>query len=299
VGGVIEDNARLTHFFAKLDSINPATGKHFTPPEAALSVKKYLFNYNELTDFEQAFMRRAAPFYAWTRFNIPLQLRGLVERPENYAAIGDIINATERHTPKPRDEDQLVAEWMKANTAVRVRQDEKGNPEYLLLGGWLPAADIQRVFRSVKEIGSQLGPWKVPAEMALNKDAFLGQDIESFPGEKEKFLGLPLSKRWIIQPLKQLRLLTEIDRVLAAAQEAGAFGDTKITNRHGDDIGSTAMRILFGFKLYPVNELRRRRELRRNRQKSLRELRFDRLRRGGVNQETLRELAENPELFDN
>ena len=291
VGGFIEDNARIGHFFAKLD-------KGLKVSDAAMSVKKYLFNYNDLTKFEQSVLRRVAPFYAWTRFNIPLQIRGIVERPEMYAALGDITEAVERGTPKPRDEDKLVAEWMKENSAVRVRENESGNPEYFLMGGWIPAADINRVFAPIGEMLSMLGPLKVTAEMYFNKDAFLGRDIENFPGEKEKFLGLTLSKRKMIQPLKQIRILTEIDRILAATQETGVFGDTKITGRKGEDLGVAIIRTISGAKLYPLDERRRRFELRRRRQQLVRDQRYDRLRKRGVNQEVLDRLIENPELLD-
>jgi len=305
IGGYIEDNARIAHFFGMLDKqiVDEVTGqmRFMKPAEAAMSVKKYLFNYNDLTKFEQSVMRRFAPFYAWTRFNIPLQIRGIVERPEMYAALGDIVEAVERGTPKPKDEDKLVSEWMKDNSAVRVRENEEGNPEYFLMGGWIPAADIDKIFHSFtseREILSMAGPWKVTLEMAFNKDYFLGRDIENFPGEKEKFLGLTLGKRRMIQPLKQIRFLTEIDRALAAVQETGIFGDTKITNRRGEDLGVIATRTLFGAKLYPVDKARRRRQLTQQRKDARRLKRLDRLRKNGLNEQRLQHLMDNPELLD-
>lgn len=73
-GRQIENNARLAHF---IDKVN----KGWSFDEAALSVKKYLFDYSELTPFEVNVMRRLMPFYCvsedtecltddgWKKFN--------------------------------------------------------------------------------------------------------------------------------------------------------------------------------------------------------------------------------------
>jgi len=294
VGNAVENNARIAHFMWRLDQGDTAL-------DAAMSVKRHLFDYADLTVFEKSVMRRAAPFYAWTRFNMPLQVRGIVEHPNVYAGIGDIINTLEAEAGGPSDKDKLIAGWMRDNTQVQIRTDDKGNPEYLLLGGWLPAADLQKLFQNpLKTLKDDLTPIaKLPAEMALNKDAFLGEDIENFPGERERFLGLPLSKRWMIKPLRNLRLLVEMDRLLAAAQQTGALGETQLTTRRGEGVVATIVRTLFGAKLQ-VNNIPSRR---RQRQRAIRQIRqqrrLDLMRRQGINEDVLAELAKNPELLEN
>ena len=42
-----------------------AQGKSFM--ESAANVKKYYFDYFDLTPFERKYMRRIVPFYTWTR----------------------------------------------------------------------------------------------------------------------------------------------------------------------------------------------------------------------------------------
>lgn len=56
MGNFIEDNAKLAHFVDKIQKGNSIE-------EAALSVKKYLFDYGSLTDFEKNTLRRVIPFY--------------------------------------------------------------------------------------------------------------------------------------------------------------------------------------------------------------------------------------------
>lgn len=283
-GKAIEDNARIAHFFNKLDN-------GMSPTEAALSVKKYLFDYGDMTDFEKVWMRRALPFYAWTRFNLPLQMRSVVEQPHKFQALGDIINAMERDRPKADDEDKLIAEWMKENTQVKVGTDRDGNPEYFLLGGWLPSADIGKLDKPVKLITDGLSPFiKAPIEMITNKSLFFGRDIESFPGEKERFLGTPMRKQ-TSNILRNLRVLTEADRYLAMYQKRAGL-EEPLTDRQGEDLSPTIIRSLFGTKVYSVNlpEQRRRRafEVRELVGKRNREVRRDK----PFNVDTINELIE-------
>ena len=49
--------------------------------DANLSAKAALFDYQNLTDFEKNVLRNVAPFYSWSRFNIPLQLKNIIQQP--------------------------------------------------------------------------------------------------------------------------------------------------------------------------------------------------------------------------
>jgi hypothetical protein len=70
----IEDPAKLALFYHELKS-----GKSME--DAALTVRKVLFDYSDLSDFEKNVMRQIVPFYTWTRKNLPLQLANMIERP--------------------------------------------------------------------------------------------------------------------------------------------------------------------------------------------------------------------------
>ena len=90
VGNAAENQAKLAHFISKLR-------EGLSPEDAAMSVKKYLFDYQEgLTDFEKNVMKFVAPFYSWMRFNMPLQVQSILENPGRYSALtGKPINAIE------------------------------------------------------------------------------------------------------------------------------------------------------------------------------------------------------------
>lgn len=87
VGSAVENNARLALF---LDRI----AKGDDPMKASLHVKKYLFDYSELTPFERNVMKRAIPFYTWIRKNAPLQLEGLAQNPKVAAQVGKLTGNT-------------------------------------------------------------------------------------------------------------------------------------------------------------------------------------------------------------
>lgn len=82
LGEHIEDNARLAHFISKLDETGNAA-------QAAASVRKYLFDYGDLTPFERKVMKRIHAFYTFTRKNTPLQFEELVRNP---AAVNRMSN---------------------------------------------------------------------------------------------------------------------------------------------------------------------------------------------------------------
>ena len=55
-------------------------------------LKKFLFDYMDLTAFERKVMKRVFPFYTWLRKNIPLQISMLLKSPRTYARINDTQN---------------------------------------------------------------------------------------------------------------------------------------------------------------------------------------------------------------
>ena len=77
IGSAIEDNARMAHFLSKVDELGDVA-------EATKSVKKYLFDYGDLTDFERKGLRRVNAFYTFTRKNTPLQFAELARNPAKF-----------------------------------------------------------------------------------------------------------------------------------------------------------------------------------------------------------------------
>lgn len=231
IGSWIENHARAAHFFSVLDKTGDAK-------RAAFSVKKHLFNYDELTDFEQASMRRIMPFFAWTRNNLPLQVRNIVSQPQKFSQLKDIIDFVEGEKTPPRGEDVIIHKWMKRNSPILTRVDEKGNPEYFLLGGWLPAADVGKIAEPWKILLDELSPFiKEPIEQLINFDTFLQREITEFPGQKRKFLGLNIRPSYIGW-MRNIRLLSLIDSIGASVE--GAIRTDPVTGKRKTGIFSDA-----------------------------------------------------------
>jgi hypothetical protein len=265
VGRSIENNARIAHFMWRLD-------KGDTAMQAALSTKKYLFDYSKgLTKFEQSVMRRVLLFYAWTRFNVPLQIESLVSNPRPYVRLSELVSTLrtlgEEAVPMPprgfgpeapssefakkaaeyRGADQrYLAAWIKDSVGIPYRLGPTGEPEYFLLAGWLPAGDVNSITPSgaYNRLRDLLSPFlRTPIEQLTNTDLFRAEQLEKFPGETGRFLGLEMRKR-NIQMLKNLRLLGEADRVLKLWQQTDELTEPELSN-----LGAIT-RSIFGLKSY-------------------------------------------------
>jgi hypothetical protein len=254
VGGQLEDNARIAHFLYRLD-------KGDTPLQAAMSVKKYLFDYQEgLTSFEKAVMRRIFPFYAWTRFNVPLQAAALVENPRPFVHLAQVVRSARGDEPGLAPDEfhtKILPDFIKENSGIAVRRGPDGNPEYFLLGGWIPAADLEVLARPNGVLSKALGLLspliKIPTEQAFNIDLFLRRKIEEFPGEKQVFMGVPVRRR-LVHFVRFFRLASELDRLTRGAL------DKELTVQEQTAVGRV-LRSLFGLKTSRVNlsrQLRRR-----------------------------------------
>lgn len=102
---VVEDPARWALFKDQI-----LKGK--TPEQAALHVKKYLFDYNELTDMEKALRDYGVvPFYTFLRKNLPLHVTSIAENPDRLRKAQLAYSAPGR-IQDPKGE-ALLADWQK------------------------------------------------------------------------------------------------------------------------------------------------------------------------------------------
>jgi len=221
VGEAFENNARLAHFIDKLK-------KGETIDNAALSVKKYLFDYADLTTIEQQILKRAMPFFTWTRKNIPLQLEHLVKQPAKFAGVVKTANAVSAQVERPNE--KYLGDYVKNNIGVRVGTDEKGNTHYFLMGQWLPAAQaIDFLSQPTENLMMMVSPFlMVPIEQWSGQSRYfkntLGepQEIERYPEENSSWLGFTMRKK-TISILKNIRILNELDKL----NPGQIFGDQK------------------------------------------------------------------------
>lgn len=85
-GRFLEENARLGGFLHYLK-------KGYSPYAASMWVKRYLFDYSELSNVERNAFRLLFPFYAWMRKNIPLQVSEVLKNPATISVSRDIQHA--------------------------------------------------------------------------------------------------------------------------------------------------------------------------------------------------------------
>jgi hypothetical protein len=210
IGSAIENNSRIAHYLSKLS-------EGLSPEKAAESVKKYLFDYGDLTNFEKTIMKRIVPFYTWTRKNLPLQLSNLITQPAKYVLPHKIIREIESGTERPNE--KYMSEYIKSNIPVLIRKNKEGDAEYFMLGTWLPyASAIDFLSQPLQNTLSSVSPLiKTPLELFSNKSTFfkntLGEysNIENQPLEQGQFLGQTMRKKNITL-LRNIRLLNEMDK---------------------------------------------------------------------------------------
>ena len=110
VGSAIENHARALNFLANIK-------RGFNVDDAAVRTKQFLFDYDNLSDMEKTVMKRAIPFYTWTRKNIELQGKTLMKRP---GVIGAELK-TQRLGERDKAEDRKkLPEWIADKLAIKI-----------------------------------------------------------------------------------------------------------------------------------------------------------------------------------
>ena len=191
------------------------------PQAAAMRTKKYLFDYQDLTDVEKGLLRRVVPFWTWTRKNVPLALETLVTQPGKVSALGKVQAEAEKQIEEGLDR-KYVSDFIRDGLGVPMRKGEGGKVEYFLMKGWVPTADLAKI--DPQEMFGMLHPaLKAPIEQAMNKNVFSGRPIERFPGERGKFLGAAMPQR-LSHLLRNIVAVQELDRLMFAEEfTAGKF----------------------------------------------------------------------------
>lgn len=161
VGVAVEDFARTAHFFDRLN-------KGYIPFDAAMSVKKYLFDYSALTPFEKQAMKRIFPFYSWIRKNVPLQIENIIKQPGKYLTAEKIQRGISNISPETEQEKRLKPDYFNEYGYFKTPITNKNKPIYATLG--LPSQDINT---SVADIVGMANPaaFKPFIELVANIDA--------------------------------------------------------------------------------------------------------------------------------
>lgn len=165
----IENNAKLAHFLAKLDD-------GASLQEAGDSVRKVLFDYGDLTEFEK-YVRNAPfglPFLTWTRKNIPLQAEALVKTPSKVARKLDAIQEFSTQMPplspeRSYDANVKAGERFPVNAGLQDYVNKKGETEHISqvtpLSGFDPMADLSAPIMAMQK---WIGPHRADKSVAKN-----------------------------------------------------------------------------------------------------------------------------------
>jgi hypothetical protein len=167
IGTKIEDQSRIVNFLYHVKN-----GKSMQ--EAADLTNKFLFDYSDITDFEQNGIKRwVAPFYTWFRKNLPLQATQLLKQPLKYAAVYALMRAVSA----PEDDEQKKYKPDYLKNAIHL-----GDNRYVNIN--LPMYDLQKA--TPRDLWSMANPiWKMAFELPANKNVYFGSEIGR-PGETAK-----------------------------------------------------------------------------------------------------------------
>jgi len=241
IGSTVENNARLAHYMSKI-------AEGVSPEVAARSVKKYLFDYGDLTTFEKTIMKRIAPFYTWSRKNLPVQMTEIVAQPAKFALPHKIIERLEAGVEAPNE--KYMSPYIQDNVPVRIRTNKDGNAEYFLLGSWLPYASAIEILSSpIEEMVAMITPFvKTPYEYLSNKSTFfkntLGEPapIERRHKQQGEFVN-PINPTETMSMRKKNILLLRNIRVL---NDMNKWVDKQDPTKVKDSFAVKALNTLFG-----------------------------------------------------
>jgi len=204
-GATIENNARLAHFLDKIEKGDDA----FT---AAKSVKKFLFDYQDLTAFEKQIMKRLFPFYTWTRKNVPLQAQQLWQQPEKYMVLSPALRSRD-------EQDLLRLKYARPDLYERLPIEIGRTVDtvtYMPLEGVIPAGDLAKMVRPQELFVELLTPYlRAPIELGMNKSFYFESEIQKYPNETQELLRMDIPVKFTaVSVLPQARLLNEINKIV-------------------------------------------------------------------------------------
>lgn len=145
-----------------------------TPEQAAIHVKNFLFDYNELTDFEKGLRDYgAAPFYSWLRKNLPLQAKSVVQRPERFRRLQVAYDAPDRFSGGDLLGQPL---WQKEEGYEPIMTNEDGSKTVVRMAN--PALDLNKLTSPGAFLKSLAGPIPTAVvEGVTGRDLRTGQQI--------------------------------------------------------------------------------------------------------------------------
>lgn len=118
IGGFVESTPKFGSFLTDIEDLAKYGDVSDRSAEWAVAeTKKWFFDYEDLTEFEQKFMKKIIPFYTWVRKNVALQLTQVAEKKNVYSQFAKLNNMM-------RDEDvddADIPEWAREAGYIPIR----------------------------------------------------------------------------------------------------------------------------------------------------------------------------------
>lgn len=192
-----EDWRRLALFMDRLQKNLAKPGVTFEEAvrQATAHTKKYLFDYAlGLTELEGVIRDYFAPFYAWTRFNLPLQLIELTKQPRTFLNVNRMKQLVAGAvSPEGEDKAEDVPPWLQNAIQLPLSEPLKKafNNQPVFFNIRMPAEDLGRILEvftggevSRGEFPSMLHPlWRFLIEYWTDHDLFRGEELHKFTGQ--------------------------------------------------------------------------------------------------------------------
>lgn len=205
-----EDYFRMAHF---IDRIKRSKAPSFeeAAKEASYYVKKFHFDYTDVTPIERAVFSRALPFYKFQRFAAPLMLQMFFATPGKILNAQKVLNnmafsqgfSSDGYLPTA---DQILPEYMRDAMMIPLFTSPTGNTSYfgnsLLPSTSIFSQTLGLEGSSPREIGGSIGqnlmqnttPYaQIPAELYFGKK-ILGKGQVPVQDSKGSYLPYLLSK---------------------------------------------------------------------------------------------------------
>ncbi len=176
-----EDFTRYAHFIDALKKEAKKGGSlEHAAERAATRVRKYNFDYSDLTEFEKKKLKRIVPFYTFTRKALPVQLEMLYTKPGKIVMVSKGQKALERLTgARTSDEDPFpgldhaIPPWYEDKLVASVGDNKILSPSLPIdLVGEATQGGPGGVGREIMGRASPL--IKTPVELSMGRDLQYG-----------------------------------------------------------------------------------------------------------------------------
>lgn len=158
-------------------------------------VRSALFDYSDLSKFENSVMRKIFPFYTFMRKNTEFHLKNFGKNARRYSQIYDLAkNLYESNGISEGDLPDYVSESLQ----IPIGETEDGKIRYLKLN-----PSFIEAFQLPSNLASGLNPLiRTPLEMASGVQLFTGrEDDRSFPEKLTDLIPYPQAARPIVESL--------------------------------------------------------------------------------------------------